>query len=168
MDIQKCQTKEPGKRLLYIFPIQQFYNMRTFLLFLLCLSPVLRMAGQPPVEVTVSGIEKPTGTLRISVYREEAGFPTDAEKAWRHYTQPVNSQSVSFLIDDLPPGEYAIAIHHDENNDGEVNTKWYGLPKEGLGVSKNAKGFMGPPDFEDAVFRLGEDGEVLKITLVYL
>jgi uncharacterized protein (DUF2141 family) len=38
-----------------------------------------------------------------------------------------------------------------------MDTKLFGIPKEPYGFSNNAKGFMGPPSFEDAKFVLDHD-----------
>ena len=48
-----------------------------------------------------------------------------------------------------------------------MDTNWMGIPREGLAVSRDAKGFMGPPKFKDAVFQLSGNQEI-EVTFVYL
>ncbi|MEO0698152.1 MAG: DUF2141 domain-containing protein [Pseudomonadota bacterium] len=62
---------------------------------------------------------------------------------------------------DVEPGDYAVALLHDENNDGKANRALGMMPKEGYGFSRDAKVRMGPPKFGDAVFEhVGEDQEL--------
>jgi uncharacterized protein (DUF2141 family) len=60
----------------------------------------------------------------------------------------------------IPQGTYAIACYHDENNNGKLDTKFMGIPKEGTGASNDARGTMGPPKFKDAKFQLVSDTSV--------
>ena len=41
-----------------------------------------------------------------------------------------------------------------------MNKNWIGMPKEPFGFSNDAKGRMGPPDFEDASFEVKKDIEI--------
>lgn len=64
---------------------------------------------------------------------------------------------------DIPPGSYAIAVIHDENMDGELETNFLGVPKEGYGFSNDAKGMIGAPSFPAASFSY--DGKNLEMTI---
>lgn len=57
----------------------------------------------------------------------------------------------------LKKGDYAASVFHDANDNNIMDTKLFGIPKEPYGFSNNAKGFMGPPSFEDAKFVLDDD-----------
>lgn len=70
---------------------------------------------------------------------------------------PVESADFVYVLKDIPLGTYAIAISQDVNGNGKQDTNWIGIPKEPYGFSNNAKGKMGPPDFEDAKFELTKD-----------
>ena len=58
--------------------------------------------------------------------------------------------NVQTKFEGLPKGEYAVSVYHDANLNEELDTNMMGIPKESYGFSNNAKGFMGPPSFEDA------------------
>ena len=60
------------------------------------------------------------------------------------------------------------SVFHDEDNNKQLNTNFVGMPKEGIGVSRNAKGHFGPPKYEDAKFELNKAGESMVISLKYL
>ena len=65
----------------------------------------------------------------------------------------VDNQSI-VEFKDLNAGTYAVQYYHDENNNEKMDTGSFGIPLEGYGFSNDARGFMGPPDFEDELFSL--------------
>jgi uncharacterized protein (DUF2141 family) len=68
-----------------------------------------------------------------------------------------------FEFSDIKPGNYAIAVIHDENRNGELDTNMFGIPKEGYGFSSGAKVTMSAPSFSDAVFYMMEDIKCLYL-----
>ena len=67
----------------------------------------------------------------------------------------------------IPFGEYAIAILHDEDNDNNMKTGKFGMPKEGYGISNNVKGVFGPPKFESAKINLNSTNIFMIISMTY-
>ena len=57
-------------------------------------------------------------------------------------------------IYELASGTYAIGIFHDVNLSNKMDNNFFGVPKEQYGFSNNARAFFGPPNFEDAAFKL--------------
>ena len=55
-------------------------------------------------------------------------------------------------MNDLPFGTYAVTVHHDVNDNGEMERAWYGKPKEPTGASTNPTLKFGPPTFEKSKF----------------
>lgn len=110
--------------------------------------------GENQMKVTVLGVRTSGGFLRVAVYRSSKGFPQDSEQAVARKAMPVQVQAKAFdfVFVGLPPGFYAVAVHHDENGNGRFDTHWLGMPREAWGVSRNAQGTFGPPSFEDARF----------------
>ena len=64
---------------------------------------------------------------------------------------------------DIPPGTYALAVIHDENMDGKLDTNWLGVPREGYGFSNDAKALLGTPSFSAATFQY--DGGTINLTI---
>ena len=58
-------------------------------------------------------------------------------------------------IPDLPPGEYAVVVYRDANDNGRLDKNFIGIPREDLGFSNNYWP-EGPPTFARAAFALGE------------
>ena len=66
------------------------------------------------------------------------------------------------------PGHYAIALLHDENNNGKMDKKLLFLPREGFGFSRDAAVHMGPPKFGEAEFDVGSEPMSLTIRMRYM
>jgi len=56
-----------------------------------------------------------------------------------------------------------MAVVHDENMNGKLDTNWLGRPKEGYGFSNDAKSLLSAPSFSDASFEY--DGQNLDLTM---
>ena len=69
----------------------------------------------------------------------------------------IKANIAKVVFENIPDGEFAISLYHDENNNGKLDTGWFGIPKEGYGCSNDAKGNMGPPKYEDAKFQLTDN-----------
>ena len=48
-------------------------------------------------------------------------------------------------------------LFHDENENGELDTGFLGIPKEDYAFSNNASGVFGPPSYDKAKFELTAD-----------
>ena len=136
------------------------------------------LADEPPVEaaaaapgtlsVRLSGFHSADGQVLLVVFCGEDGFPGKPESAVKKVVAKISDGKARVEISDLPPGEYAVSVVHDENGNNTLDTNWIGMPKEGIGMSNNAMGRMGPPKYRDAKFTLGAEGAVQSIKIVYL
>ena len=115
--------------------------------------------------IKVNGFESDKGKARFLLFSEadQDYFPKDPVRAYKTHVMPIKNGSVVFQWKDIPHGKYAVAVHHDENDDQKMNTNWVGIPNEGFGASNNAEGLFGPPSFEDAVFTLDK----AKLTVAF-
>lgn len=68
-------------------------------------------------------------------------------------------------FENIPFGEYAIKVHHDEDGNNEMDTNFLGIPSEDYGFSNNASGTFGPADWEDAKFAFETDNQIHEIDL---
>lgn len=106
------------------------------------------------------------GKVYTSIYLSKEGYPTDPSKAFKRTVTTIVDNKCSVLFDNIPKGVYAIACYHDENDNKKLDTYFIGIPTEGTGASNNAKGFFGPPKFNDAEFNVSADTN-LTITINY-
>jgi uncharacterized protein (DUF2141 family) len=113
------------------------------------------------IKVSIPNLHNNKGHVLISLFKEGVGFPDDPEKAFRKVKISISNKVASTIFTDLPSGNYAIAILHDENGDQKMNTNFFGYPKEGYGFSNNVTGLLGPPSFDKASFSYTANGTVV-------
>ena len=99
--------------------------------------------------VKIVGITPIIGSLRIKVCDNANCYKSDGSDKFPYYNEtrsdlplhkPVTKSEDEFVLENLPPGEYSVWIHHDRDNDGTAKTKTnlLGQPKDGLGWSQGA------------------------------
>jgi len=111
-------------------------------------------AQQNTLTVNITGISSIKGDVYVYLYTSEEGFPIKISKANSFKKAKVISNSVTVYFKNLKPGTYAVSVYQDIDTNGKINQNFLGIPKEPVGVANNAKGFMGPPKYEDAKFYL--------------
>ena len=60
----------------------------------------------------------------------------------------------------VQPGDYAAQVSYDENGNGKVDRAIFGIPKEGVGFSRDAPIRLSPPKWQDAMFSLSGDTSI--------
>ncbi|MBN1897777.1 MAG: DUF2141 domain-containing protein [Spirochaetes bacterium] len=123
--------------------------------------------GHGNVILRIGPLKNKKGTLNLNIFTSEEGFPDDHKKAYRIISQNITHITQTIMMTNCPHGYYAVSVLHDENDNKKMDTGLFGIPKEGYGFSKNAKGFFGPPDFEDAKCLLKEKQMTVHIKLNY-
>lgn len=119
------------------------------------------------LEVHFTNLRNSNGQILVSLYHTKDGFPSDSKKALKNTTVRAQQNNTKLVFYDLPPGNYALACVHDENNDGKLNTNFIGLPIEGYGASNNATALMGPPKFEAAQVKVPAGLTKISIRMKY-
>lgn len=108
-------------------------------------------AGQPQaLGMVLEGLRSTRGQILVCVTRSADHFPDctkDPDK--RHFAVAARSGAIPLGL--VAPGDYAIAIVHDENGNGKLDT-FAGIPREGVGFSRNPVLRFGAPSFRSASF----------------
>lgn len=123
--------------------------------------------GKGKIVVTISGFKSDSGWMRISLFASKKGFPGKHQLAVMSGSRPIRNRTSSFVFEGVPHATYAIAVLHDENGNGKMDTNFIGIPKEGGGTSRDAKARFGPPSFDDAKFVLAQGELRLAIRMQY-
>ena len=123
-------------------------------------------AAAADLEVSIEGLRSAEGDVRVALHRYNADvvFPSDGGIVARA-SRPADTGGVRIIFAGLPPGDYAVAAFHDADGNGELGTNILGIPTEGYGFSNGARGFMGPPSFDDAAVAIGSDDGLLSIVV---
>ena len=120
------------------------------------------------VTVTITNMRSADGVVRACMTTNRKVFPKCRKDPASHRTVVAAGEQLSFTFTNVEPGSYAIALLHDENDNGKADRALGMMPKEGFGFSRDAKVRMGPPKFDDAVFDFdGSDAE-LTIKMRYM
>ncbi len=123
---------------------------------------------QSNLTVQVNGIEKQSGKICATLFSEGKGFPSDSKQALQSQCVEIKEKPPELTFKDLNPGTYAVALIHDANGDGILNTNSFGMPKEGFGFSKSPVIFTGPPKFKDSAIVVKGLNTNIQIKLQYL
>jgi len=109
-------------------------------------------------------IRNSTGTVACALFESPVGFPIEVlSSATNVMVIKIRKTQARCDFEDIPPGTYAIAVIHDENMNGKLETNWLGIPTEGYGFSNDATGMIGVPSFSAASFPY--DGRNLDLTM---
>lgn len=123
-------------------------------------------AQQGTVQLEIIGLETLEGQLIVRVYsREDAWLSEDfvLEKKVALANWPQDKPMVFTL--ELPQGEYALSVFHDQDGNGRMKRYPMGMPAEPVVMSNNALGNFGPPKFKDARFELGDEVVVQRLDI---
>jgi uncharacterized protein (DUF2141 family) len=145
-----------------------------FLAVLALVAAVLisRLPAQTPTNTTLTvriiGARNAKGKIRVALFRSAEGFPGDPSKASRLERASIDPQTLSsqVVLTDVPAGQYAVSVFHDENLNEKLDKNFMGIPKEGYGASNNPGRKMRAPTFEEARFSHQTD-QSLEIKLIY-
>ncbi|MFY9641099.1 MAG: DUF2141 domain-containing protein [Rhodomicrobium sp.] len=110
------------------------------------------------LNVTVGNLRSNQGQVIICVFSADSSdkseFPDCAKgRPVRSAMAPVSGGKVVMTFNGLKDGVYSVAIIHDENGNGQLDTNFLGIPAEGVGVSTNPRVF-GKPHFEQGQFAI--------------
>ena len=122
------------------------------------------LARAADLVVDVGGVRDAEGKIMVALHapRDGVAFP-DFAGAVAAQWRVAEPGTLRFAFPDLKPGRYAVAVYHDENDNGELDTNLLGMPTEGFGFSNDAKGFAGPPDFDAAAVEVSDQAGAAPI-----
>ena len=131
---------------------------------LICFASIA-YAQSGTINVEILEIKEIKGQIAIALYNKSGDFLKPG-KAYKGVFLKVVKKRVTYTFSNVQNGDYAIAIFHDINNNGEHDKNFLGLPKEGYGFSNGATATFGAPGFDKAAFRLSGTHTV-KIKMKY-
>ena len=123
----------------------------------------LNLSGQYNIHLRVEGVEATEGEILVAIYNEGDAF-LKTEGAYRSQSARAVQGTTDLILEDLPEGDYALAIFHDRNSNQKMDKNWMGIPKEPLGFSNAKLKTFGPPSFDDCRIHLTQD-EAITIEL---
>jgi uncharacterized protein (DUF2141 family) len=114
--------------------------------------------------VVIRNVRNANGVVRVALFSREKDYMKDFSTS---RVVPAAKGEVTVSFDALPPGDYAITVFHDENNNGKLDSNFFHIPKEGVGFSNDASATFGPPSWAKAKFTVSSAPAKQVITLKY-
>lgn len=114
------------------------------------------------LEIRVTGVST-SGPVRAAVYASPESY--ENKKAWKESAAWPAEDNARFRFEGLPPGEYAVRVYQDLNDNGALDRRGF-LPAEPFGFSNDFRPRFGPPSFSDLAIRLAGGDERQSIRLV--
>lgn len=131
----------------------------------------IRSLGQSPkngcLYIEVHGIENRKGIVRMMLYDDASKFLVN-HGSCRAVTVPADENingSVFFEMDDLPFGNYAAAIYHDENSNGRLDINILDVPVEPYCFYHEVRAKWKMPVFSKVKFEVNQSCIEMSATL---
>lgn len=131
-------------------------NYLVLFFYLLFISPSTKTNT---LTINVTNIENIEGSLEVAIFATDERFLEEGQ-ALKTISVNVKANSQTVVFRDLPKGNYAVSMYHDENSDGECNRNFMGIPKEPYGFSNNFRPKFSAPTFKDCQFYLAENHSI--------
>ncbi|NJO00745.1 MAG: DUF2141 domain-containing protein [Bacteroidia bacterium] len=146
-------------------------KIKYIIVFVLFLISSLQITGSPHVKtgtvrVSIYSIKSDKGNVLIALYNSSSTFMCE-QKALQRKVLTIEEGKAIAVFQDVPYGNYAFAVFHDENVNYKLDKTLVGVPKEGYGFSNNAQGTFGPPSFDKSQFTLNSINYQTVIRLQY-
>jgi len=121
------------------------------------------------LRIHVDGLRNSTGVVGSTIFKSPDGWPENNDKAFRHGPTPIpaGQREATVVWDNLPAGDYAVAVIHDENRNAKLDRNFVGIPKEGFGFANNPHVGLSAPPFQAAVIHVACPSTETSIHLQY-
>lgn len=120
------------------------------------------------LEVKLNSLKNTKGRVCLSLFSGPKGFPAGGKGSSLKASRCVPASSTSITFTNLSLGNYAIAVVHDINSDGQLNINALRIPSEGFGFSNNPPLRFGPASFSDSQIFVSGTKTVVQIQMRYL
>lgn len=127
-----------------------------------------RYADGYNLTVEVENLRNSKGVLLIALYDRDGSIPDEQYKNYFKMEKvTITNGAAQYTFSNLPKGNYAVNILHDENNNGKID-KGLILPKEGIGFSNYSSiGLTNRPNFKKASFEFNQN-KTIKVKVIYM
>ena len=116
------------------------------------------------IHVKILNIRNRNGTVDCALFDSPPGFPREfLHSAQNVMVIKIRNTAARCDFEAIPEGTYALAVIHDENSNGKLDTNLLGIPQEGYGFSNDATAWFGTPSFSAASFSY--NGQSLDMTI---
>lgn len=116
------------------------------------------------LQVEVTDVQEAGGMIWLGLYDGPDHF-LDKEKAVLKGVVVERAGVYVIALEELPFGAYALAVFHDQNNNGLLDQNWLGIPKEPFAFSRPISSKWRLPRFEEVSFVFDREKQVVRTSL---
>ncbi len=115
----------------------------------------------------VTDLRNSTGVVVFALYNKDGSIPDEKlKKCYKKEFVAITRNSATVTFDNLPKGNYAVFVLHDENKNNKIDKKFI-LPTEGIGFSNfQIINLSNRPSFSKASFLINEN-LIKNIKIIY-
>ncbi|MFN6088717.1 MAG: DUF2141 domain-containing protein [Cyclobacteriaceae bacterium] len=114
----------------------------------------------------ISNVKNPTATIHVGFYKADNEFPTQGKHAFAKQFVPGKTGVVAISWDQIPQGEYALAIYQDVDGSNKMESNMFGYPKEPFAFTNNVKPKMSKPKFIACNIKFDERNNSFEVALI--
>ncbi len=130
----------------------------------LLLADAVTASSGMPITIQIHNVRNSHGHVHVDICPRER-FLADG-CPW-HGAAPARSGTTTLTVPGVPPGDYAVQAFHDENDNDRIDRGLFGIPREGVGFSRDARIMFSPPKWGDAMFTHGTTAQTIGFSLRY-
>lgn len=142
-----------------------FIMSKTLVLFIvLTLVSVLGFSQETKgntISITIENFTSNDGKALVALHSSDTFLKAPGIK---NNASEITDGKAVITFENVTPGEYAILVLHDANNNGRMDYDTNGMPKESYGLSNNPRSF-GPPVYNQAKFDMETEDLNISIRL---
>ncbi|WP_395333078.1 DUF2141 domain-containing protein [Novosphingobium sp. BL-8H] len=122
------------------------------------------VTGGAVLTIDIGNVRVSKGRVHVDICPESRFLKDDCPYSAE---APAQAGVTRVIARSVPAGRYAVQAFLDENGNGKVDRALFGIPKEGVGFSNDAKITLGPPKFADAAFNYNGGAQTIRFSLRY-
>lgn len=144
---------------IYLILVNATMKLNPILFFFLFTSFSWEMESKSDLTISVTNIHNAKGKISFGLFRKQDSFPIKG-KQYKGVLIEATKSRTKYTFQNLERESYAVAVFHDENNNGILDKNFVGAPTEAYGFSKNARAMFSAPSFEEAKIDLKESKSI--------
>jgi len=122
------------------------------------------------IQLEISEFNNLEGVLAVAFFNTSDSFES-GNGAYLDSTISISNYEMTYLLNNINTGTYAISVFHDADNNGNITLGGFLnlIPQEGFGFSNNPNIGISQPNYNECTFTIEQDDTLtIPITLIYL
>jgi uncharacterized protein (DUF2141 family) len=115
------------------------------------------------VTVVIASLASNHSVVKLNFYNAADKFLQKDQQAFRMVLKPEGKTEISVPVE-LAPGDWAVALTQDTNDNGKLDKNMLGIPTEPYAFSNNVRPRIAAPKFDECKFTVNGPGKVVSIT----